>query len=150
MATSTVTHHLRQPARFVARISPFWLAFVLVATLAALISIVRLAAAEDDPAVPLLVTVLGGIAFVALLLLIAKPWLTYVRVVHELDGSLELTTVFGRHAVLGPGDVLDVREQQFIPQPGSTRVRTVDGQRYYFGPFEHKYALVERLQALRA
>jgi hypothetical protein len=112
--------------------APFWLVFVTLAILTISAVVMAVAVRSDDPAsIAPLPTLLLLLAFWAALILLTKPWLGYVRVVHEQpDGSLELTTIFGRKAVLRAGEVTDLREQQLLPQPGSTRVRTRDGTSY--------------------
>lgn len=135
-----------------ARIAPYWVAiWELVVLGFAGVFVATSVADEGGVTARLMLEVAGLAGFIALSLVMLWPWRGFVREVRERpDGGMAFTTIFGRTVVVEPGDVDGVREQLFIPQPGSTRVRTRDGERFYLGPFERKYELVDRVRALRS
>ncbi|MDP8927409.1 MAG: hypothetical protein M3O70_02230 [Actinomycetota bacterium] len=141
-------YNLRGVYHLLARVAPFWIGFVLLSGVAISIIFVLLATRGGDGS--LLATLAFLVVFWTVGVLFWWPSLGYVKEVRmRPDGALVMTTIYGRTAIVDAGEVEDVREQVFIPQPGSTRVRTTGGRTLYLGPFKDKYELVDAVRRLQ-
>lgn len=110
-----------------------------------LVTMVVVAVTEDPGA-------WGGVLFMFVWLGIAvamfRTWHRAILEARLMDSDVVLRGLRGAEHRLRPGDVEELREQQFLPQPGYTKLTTSKGT-FYLGPFEHKYELINRLLELR-
>jgi hypothetical protein len=136
---------LRQPSRTLVRMTPVWLVVLALGgvAMAVLVLVRRVPNASSAAIVATDLAVV--LVWFVVLGLYARMYARTIREAAVLDtGAVELVPVIGRAFEVRPGQVRDVRVQQFLPQPGYTRVRT-DTRVLYLGPFEDLDLLLESL-----
>lgn len=74
-------------------------------------------------------------------------WLMVREVELHPDGHLEVATSFGKRAAIRQGDVARIGPQ--LPYPWGRRVRTRDGDTFYFGGYERQGELIGAVYRLR-
>lgn len=100
----------------------------------------------SGPLVPILVFF---IAPLALFVMNARVlWLMVREAELHPDGHLEVATSFGKRAAIHQGDVLHIGPQ--LPYPWGRRVRTRDGDTFYFGGYERQGELIGAVHRLRS
>jgi hypothetical protein len=139
------TYRLRQPVRFANHVFPVLLIVWILGLTGILI--VEIEAVRGDPGEADWLAIPFFLAAITILGTVTWLWTRTALEVRVHDDRVEIIDMLRRSHAVRLGDRLELREQMFIPQPGTTRLRMTD-RTLYLGPLHDKYELIEHLRRL--